>query len=101
MCQLNRMKLLTYIIVVSVAAFLITAVDKWFAVAGTRRISERFLFGLSLVGGWPGMICGMLLFRHKTRKAEFYSGIIFISVVEMLIYFAFITRSHEILTTAQ
>lgn len=48
--------------------------DKLAAIQGRRRIPERTLFSLALLGGSVGGILGMLLFRHKTRKRAFRIG---------------------------
>lgn len=36
-----------------------------------RRVPERVLLTLSLLGGSIGAMLGMLIFRHKTRKDKF------------------------------
>jgi uncharacterized membrane protein YsdA (DUF1294 family) len=53
----------------SVIAFATYGFDKWRAVRGGRRIPERRLHRLALVGGAAGGWLGMLLFRHKRRTA--------------------------------
>ncbi len=35
---------------------------------GARRIPERLLHALELLGGWPASLLGQKLFRHKTTK---------------------------------
>lgn len=51
--------------------FLLFGVDKWFAIKGFYRISERTLFLSSLFGGSPGGVLGMFVFHHKLRKRSF------------------------------
>ncbi|HUG17839.1 MAG TPA: DUF1294 domain-containing protein [Planctomycetaceae bacterium] len=38
---------------------------------GARRISEKTLHRLSMLGGWPGAVLGQQTFHHKTSKASF------------------------------
>lgn len=47
------------------------AFDKWAAEHGRRRVAERTLHLLGLLGGWPGAALARWAFRHKTRKREF------------------------------
>lgn len=45
--------------------------DKLQARRGGRRVPEKVLHGLALLGGSPGAYLGMELFRHKTVKGRF------------------------------
>jgi uncharacterized membrane protein YsdA (DUF1294 family) len=45
--------------------------DKRRAQHGQRRIRERTLHVLELLGGWPGAILARRVFRHKTRDWAF------------------------------
>lgn len=47
------------------------AADKRLAVKQRRRIPEAQLVAPALLGGFPGVLLGMLLFRHKTKKRSF------------------------------
>jgi uncharacterized membrane protein YsdA (DUF1294 family) len=55
----------------SAVAFGMYGLDKRQARAGGRRISERSLHLVALLGGWPGAWTGQLFFRHKTQKLTF------------------------------
>ena len=60
-----------YLAAVNVIALIMCVVDKRAAIQRRRRISEKVLFLISIVGGAAGMLAGMLLVRHKTRHWQF------------------------------
>ncbi|NPD14212.1 DUF1294 domain-containing protein [Xinfangfangia sp. D13-10-4-6] len=47
--------------------------DKWRALEGLRRIPERDLLFIAMIGDWPGARLAQRRFRHKTRKEPFRS----------------------------
>jgi uncharacterized membrane protein YsdA (DUF1294 family) len=51
--------------------FVVFGFDKWQAGRGGGRVSEAALFWLSALGGWPGGLLGMIIFRHKSAKGSF------------------------------
>jgi uncharacterized membrane protein YsdA (DUF1294 family) len=53
------------------ATFLLYGWDKLQAQRAGRRVPEAQLHVLALLGGFPGSLLGMRLFRHKTRKLAF------------------------------
>jgi uncharacterized membrane protein YsdA (DUF1294 family) len=57
--------------------------DKGAAIAGRRRIPEKDLLGLALIGGSPGALLARHLFRHKTRKQPFSTLLQLIAVTQM------------------
>lgn len=57
--------------VMSMVAIVVYGIDKRAAVQGRRRIRERTLHIVELLGGWPGAIAARRLFRHKTRDRRF------------------------------
>lgn len=59
---------------VNISAFFLCGIDKEAACKGKWRIPERTLFLAALPGGAAGFLLGMLLFRHKIRKAKFAVG---------------------------
>ena len=59
------------IVVASLCAFVMCIYDKRAAVKNKRRISEKALLIVSIFGGATGMLLGMLLVRHKTRRWYF------------------------------
>jgi uncharacterized membrane protein YsdA (DUF1294 family) len=85
--------LLTWIAAVSVATFAATAYDKYRARKGHWRVPEARLLTLALIGGSPGLIAGMLLFRHKTSKLSFRiaAGAIVVLHLALLTWYLFKT----------
>lgn len=67
--------LMYYLIIINVAAWIMYGLDKWKAKRGAWRLSERALLLVALAGGSVGALAGMMLFRHKTKKAKFVAGI--------------------------
>jgi uncharacterized membrane protein YsdA (DUF1294 family) len=55
----------------SIVCFIGYAVDKSAAKAGRRRVPEKTLLLLGLIGGWPGAIIAQQTLRHKTQKVSF------------------------------
>ena len=77
--------LFVYLLVMNVAAFLIMGADKKRAIAQKRRIPEKTLFLLALLGGSLGAYMGMQSFRHKTKHLKFTIGLPAILVVHLAI----------------
>ncbi len=65
------LKVLWWYLGLSIFAFFLYAWDKYAAIKGWRRISEKRLHLVSLLGGWPGALCAQVLLRHKTLKVKF------------------------------
>jgi uncharacterized membrane protein YsdA (DUF1294 family) len=55
----------------SFVAFALFGYDKWQAGRRGGRVSESTLCCLSALGGWPGGLLGILVFRHKSAKGSF------------------------------
>ncbi len=80
-----------YILIMSILTFSVCGADKFAAQRQKRRVPEKVLFLLSILGGSVGMYLGMFTFRHKTKHWYFVIGIPAIILVQaaLLIYFVF------------
>ncbi|MCB9850801.1 MAG: DUF1294 domain-containing protein [Phycisphaerales bacterium] len=65
----------------SCAALVLHAIDKRRARNGGRRIAERTLHLVELLGGWPGAWLAMQVFHHKTQKRSYQ--LVFALIVAM------------------
>lgn len=74
-----------YLILINLIAFALMGVDKSRARRHKWRIPEKTLFLSALLGGSPGAIAGMQVFRHKTRHWYFVVGMPCILIAEIII----------------
>ncbi len=86
------------VLVCSLISFLLNGYDKFQARREKRRIPEKWLHTLELLGGWPGAHFAQQFFRHKTEKKGYrtvYWTIIFlhIALVTTAIYFSVTTAN--------
>lgn len=83
---------LIYLITINALGFLLMLIDKQKAKKNAWRIPERVLMAVAAVGGSLGCLCGMYLFRHKTRHIKFSVGLpILFAVQAVLLYIAALT----------
>ncbi len=68
----------------NIVSFGLFAYDKYQGLNHGYRVSENMLFLSSLLGGWIGGVCAMLILRHKTFKNSFIGTMGVIAVVNVL-----------------
>ena len=78
-----------YLLVINILAFFCYGLDKLKAKRNARRISERSLLLLAVVGGSLGAWFGMLVWRHKTKHAIFKFGVPIILLLQIAVYLWF------------
>ena len=66
---------LLYLLIINAIAFMLMLVDKIKAKKNKWRIRESTLILSAVLGGSPGALAGMYLFRHKTLHPKFTVGI--------------------------
>ena len=59
--------LCVYLIVINIVALCLYGADKSAAIRGRRRIPNKVLLCLAVIGGSVGALAGMYVFRHKTK----------------------------------
>lgn len=79
---------LMYAAVINIAAFGMFAADKRRAEENGERIPERTLFKYMWLGGAPGALLAMFLFRHKTQHKSFtVTGSVLVTVQLLVLSF--------------
>lgn len=73
----------------SVMAYGLYAWDKRAALKGNRRISEKNLHWLALLGGWPGALCAQQHLRHKSQKISFKIGLWLTVLINLVLLVAY------------
>ncbi len=73
--NINNLPIILYLISINLIAFICMKIDKGFAQKNKRRISERNLLTLAIIGGTLGIWTGMFWVRHKIKKLKFTLGI--------------------------
>ena len=60
-----------YLISINLIGSILMFIDKRNAILKKWRIKENTLLLISLIGGCFGILLGMNIFKHKTKKAKF------------------------------
>lgn len=71
---------MSWIMFMSIWAFAAMGYDKRQAIKKRKRIPERNLWMLALIGGGIGAYIGMLIFRHKIRRTAFRVGFFILAI---------------------
>lgn len=87
-----RTWVLLYLAVVNLFGIVLMGYDKLIAGGTQRRVAEKTFYITALVGGSPGILVGMYLFHHKTRKAQFQFILGILLLFQSAILWAFFSR---------
>lgn len=80
-----------YIVCLNLVTFVIMFADKRQAIKHQWRIPEKTIFLLSLLGGSLGSLCGMYIFRHKTKHLSFRILLPIFLILNIIVIFWFIS----------
>ena len=78
-----------WFILISAVSIIMTVYDKWAAKRKKRRVPERTLLSLGIVGGAAAMYLTMKCIHHKTKKKKFMVGLPLEILLHVLIVFCF------------
>ena len=70
---------------INAAALFCMGIDKSLARSDSMRVPEVVLYLIALVGGVPGLLMGVHVFKHKTRKAAFQFVLLVIVVAQLVV----------------
>lgn len=76
--------LLAYLVIINAAGFLFMLIDQRKAQKNLWRISERSLMSIAVFGGSVGVLLGMQIFQHKTKKFRFTIGVPVILAMQII-----------------
>jgi len=83
--------LLLYFLFINIIVFIFAGYDKSQARKNKRRIPENTLFFMELIGGTPGLLIAMLIFRHKTSKTSFIVKFTVIFLIQAVLVYLKLT----------
>ena len=72
------------LLLINTAGLLVMLADKKKAQKNLWRIPEATLLTVAALGGSIGVLAGMYLFHHKTRKPKFFIGVPLILTVQLI-----------------
>ncbi len=84
--------LLLFLSLTNIVAFFMVGMDKRKSVQGNERVPEVFFFVWSIFFASLGVLLGMFVFHHKTRKWYFPFGISILLLEQASLLYFFITR---------
>lgn len=76
--------LISYLLIINAAGFLLMLIDKWKARKNRWRIPEATLMAVAALGGSIGALAGMYTVRHKTQHLKFTLGIPLILALQVV-----------------
>ena len=79
-----------WLAIINIIAFALAGFDKYKAKHHKWRIRENTLIASAALGGSVGLLAGMGVFHHKTRRKKFTVGVPVILVAQLAVALCFI-----------
>ncbi|OGH86076.1 MAG: hypothetical protein A2493_02960 [Candidatus Magasanikbacteria bacterium RIFOXYC12_FULL_33_11] len=83
----NLQIIIIYLAIINFLTFITFGLDKSKSINNSRRISEKTLWIMSLIGGSLGALLAMKMFRHKTKKLSFQAMMAVIMMMQIFIIY--------------
>ena len=83
---------LIYVALINSIAFFAMGIDKERAQKRGRRIPEKTLLSMAILGGGLGTWLGMYMFRHKTKHDYFVKIVSVVMIIQIVLLFVFLWR---------
>ena len=80
------MEIINILIIINILSFISMGYDKICAILKKVRIPEKTLFILATLYGSLGIILGMIIFHHKTKKKKFTITIPLLLIIQIIIF---------------
>ncbi|MBX7144466.1 MAG: DUF1294 domain-containing protein [Oligoflexia bacterium] len=80
----NLGPIFSYLIGINIALLLLCGFDKSIAGGQSTRVPELVFYAFAILGGSVGLLLGMHLFRHKTKKGAFQIVLVAIIFVQAI-----------------
>jgi uncharacterized membrane protein YsdA (DUF1294 family) len=76
-----------YILLINLSSIVMMYVDKQRSIKHKWRVPEKRLFLMAVLLGSLGILCGMYLFRHKTKHVSFVFGVPAILIIQIYLLY--------------
>lgn len=81
-----------YFILINIIGLYVMHFDKQMAIQGKKRVPEKILWRLAILGGGIGVTIGMKWFRHKTKHTSFVIGLPAVAIIQVLFVLYILTK---------
>ncbi|WDV45506.1 DUF1294 domain-containing protein [Clostridiaceae bacterium M8S5] len=76
---------LIYLLLINLVCYCLMSYDKMNSKNKRQRIRESTFITLSILGGATGVLIGMVVFKHKTKKNKFRIGVPIIYIITRIL----------------